>query len=401
MNSGFAAHMSDWEQAQARIAAGAVEFVDGIEVVKAYGTTSGVFTRFMEAVKNLSEVSLRWMSAIGGPNVLLTSMFSAAGLISWIMLTGTALVSRGWSDPASVIAVLAVDVGLPSGLMQIVGLGYATREAQAAVTHLREVLATPELPTTERPTAPADGRVAFEHVDFAYDDGTKALSDVSIVLEPGTVTAIVGASGSGKSTLATLIPRFWDVSGGRITLGGADLRDILPETLLGRVAFVFQDTVLLRDSIAANLRISRPEANDEELEDAARAARIHSRILELPRGYDTVLGDDEIGLSGGERQRLAVARAILQDAPVVVLDEATAHADPESESEVQAALSALAADKTVLVIAHRLHTIQHADQIVVLDRGQVVEQGTHAGLLEASGQYAALWGAQNPREDAA
>ena len=171
------------------------------------------------------------------------------------------------------------------------------------------------------------------------------------------------------------------------------------ETLLGRVAFVFQETVLLHDTVAANLRLGRPDADTDALEQAARAARIHDRVTALPRGYDTVLGDDGASLSGGERQRLAIARAILQDAPVVVLDEATAHADPESETEVQQALSALAADKTVIVIAHRLHTVRRADRIVVLDGGRVAESGTHDDLVAAGGRYARLWHTQNPEGD--
>lgn len=395
MNVAYQDNMDAWEDAQQRIASGAVELIDGIEVVKTYGTSAGVFRRFTESVMHLSQVAVRWMSAIGGPNILLTNLFSAAGLILWITATGTALIALGWSDAATLVAFLTVGVGLPAGFMNMIQLGYVTREAQASAAHVREVLETPGLPVPQGPARPEGARVEFDAVGFAYDDGTTALDEVSAVFEPGTVSAIVGPSGSGKSTLARLIPRFWDATSGHVLFGGVDLRDIDPQVLLGTVGFVFQETFLLRDTVSANLRLGRPDAGDEQLERAARAARIHDRITALPDGYHTVLGDDGAVLSGGERQRLAIARTILQDAPVVVLDEATAHADPESEHEVQQALSALAAGKTVIVIAHRLHTIRHADQIVVLDGGRVAERGTHEELLAHEGLYERLWATQN------
>lgn len=405
MNRGYRKNMADWERAQADIAAGAVELVDGIEVVKAYGTRAGAFTRFTRANEQLSRVTVKWMSAMGTPNSVLTALYSASGMIAVTALCGTLFIAAGRFDVPVLIAFLTVGVGLPGGLMRMVALGYAAREAQAATAHLGGVLATPPLPAPSEDSAdavtPASGLVEFDDVSFAYDDGTRALDGISAVLAPGTVTAVVGASGSGKTTLARLVPRFWDVGGGSVRVGGADVRDVPARALLGRVAFVFQETVILRDTVAANLRLGRPEAREDELVTAARAARIHERITELPNGYDTVLGEDGGGLSGGERQRLAIARSILQDAPVVVLDEATAHADPESEGEVQQALSRLSRGKTVIVIAHRLHTIRHADQILVLDAGRVAERGTHEQLLGADGTYAALWRTQNPVQEPA
>lgn len=216
------------------------------------------------------------------------------------------------------------------------------------------------------------------------------LRGLDLELTPGTITALVGPSGSGKSTLAKLLPRFYDVGAGRITIDGRDIREFTSEELYRTVGFVFQDVRLIRGSIRENLLIARPDADDAAIERASRAAQIHDRITALPRGYDSEIGVDAT-LSGGEAQRLSIARALLADTPVLVLDEATAFADPESEAAVQDALAALVAGRTVLVIAHRLHTITGVDRILVLENGTLVEQGTHAELRAAGGLYQRLW----------
>ena len=210
-------------------------------------------------------------------------------------------------------------------------------------------------------------------------------------MPPGTVTALVGTSGAGKSTVAKLIPRFWDVSQGKIKIGGADVRNMTSETLMNHVSFVFQDTFLLYDTIKENIRLGRPNATDAEVEAAAKAARAHDFILELPQGYDTIAGDRGTRLSGGQRQRITIARAILQDNPIVILDEATAFTDPENEALIQEAIGKLTVGKTLIVIAHRLSTIVDADQIIVLDKGKIVEYGKHEELATANGIYASLW----------
>jgi ATP-binding cassette, subfamily B, bacterial IrtA/YbtP len=242
--------------------------------------------------------------------------------------------------------------------------------------------------------------VALEGVTFGFTR-EPVLREVSMTVGAGAFTGVVGPSGSGKTTMTRLIPRFFDVTGGVIEVGGVDVRDIPQNELLRLIAVVFQDVVLVRDTIRENIRLGRPDATNAEVEAAARAARMHDVITAMPEGYDTVVTGRGGVLSGGERQRLTIARAILQDAPIVLLDEATAYVDPENEVAVQEALAELTRNRTLLVVAHRLHTIAHADQILVLDGGRIVEHGTHDELIERDGKYARMWFVQQMTTEAA
>lgn len=237
---------------------------------------------------------------------------------------------------------------------------------------------------------PRGHRVELRDVRFGYEDGHEVLRGIDLVLEPGTTTAITGPSGSGKSTLVQLLPRFFDPDHGSVSLGGVDLRQLPSEQLYRLVSFVFQDVRLLRASVAENIALAVPEAEPDDVVRAARLANIHERILELPRGYETVLGE-EAELSGGEAQRIAIARALLADTPVLVLDEATAFADPRTELAVRQALSTADGQRTVLVIAHRLETVAGADTVVLLENGSIAERGSPAELLARGGQFAAFW----------
>ncbi|MFJ4658052.1 ABC transporter ATP-binding protein [Nocardia sp. NPDC088792] len=401
-----------------------VEFVDGIQVVRAFGRAGKAHTDFQDAVEHQTESLRRFKEPYIRVQSLSDAALSPVFVLLLVVLAGLGCVGAGWIEPLDVLPFLLVGLGLGSSLMGLGYAGQALRTAGDAALRLHELVQTPELPsgapeseasatadmadvsadrvaaTAASAAAPAvaavgvagvpAGTVRFEAVTFGYRAGHEVLRGVDLELAPGTLTALVGPSGSGKSTLAKLLPRFYDVNAGRITIGGRDIRDFPTAELYKRVGFVFQDVRLIRGSIRENLLLARPDADDAALERAARAAQIHDRIVALPRGYDSEIGVDAT-LSGGEAQRLSIARTLLADTPVLVLDEATAFADPESEAAVQDALAALVAGRTVLVIAHRLHTITGVDRILVLENGVLAEQGDHESLLVADGLYRRLW----------
>jgi ATP-binding cassette subfamily B protein len=380
----------EFDAAMGRIASSVVEFVQGISVVKAFGGGARAHRRFLTAADDFVSVFLRWVRGMSVVAAGMQLALSPPFVLLVVLIGGTALITSGGMAPADLLPFLLLGLGLTA---PVAALGHGFDDMQAAgraVGRIRDVLEVPSLPEPVHPVTPQGHRVELRDVRFHYETGHEVLRGVDLVLQPGTVTAIVGPSGSGKSTLVQLLPRFFDPTHGSVVLGGVDLREIGSQELYRLVSFVFQDVRLLRASVADNIALAVPHAGRDDVVRAARLAAVHDRIAELPRGYESVIGEDA-GLSGGEAQRIALARALLAATPVLVLDEATAFADPQTEQAVRRALATLKGDRTILVIAHRLETVADADLVVMLENGSIVERGRPADLLEQDGKFAAFW----------
>ena len=375
-----------------RMSGEAVEYVRGIPVVKMFQQTVYSFKAFYAAIQDYSNLASQYaMSCRTGQTCFLTSINGAFVLL----IPAALLIASGGDVRTALVNLIFYALFAPAcGQMinRIMYMSEAVMEADEAIGRLDEILSQQPMPEPETQKRPADAAVAFDHVTFTYPGADRpALEDVSFSVQPGEVVALVGPSGGGKTTAASLIPRFWDVDSGNVTVGGADVRELDSAALMGQVAFVFQDTRLFKESLLENIRAARPDASREEVLAAAHAAQCDDILEKLPQELDTVVGARGVYLSGGEQQRIALARAILKDAPIVVLDEATAFADPENEHQIQKAFETLTRNKTVLMIAHRLSTVQNADNIIVLNEGKIAEQGSHSALLEKNGVYAAMW----------
>lgn len=387
-----AANMQQFGAGMARINNAVVEFVSGIPVVKAFGVQGRLHTSYRDAIDDFARAFTDFTRPLVDAMANANAIMAPASVLGVVLAGAVVMVRAGAMAPVEVLPFVLVAPGLCAPLMLLSYLKHDLGSATAAAERLHGLLATPVLaePAAGTSQQPADHTLRLEGVSYRYDDQTPVLSDLTVTLTPGTVTAIVGASGAGKSTLARLLLRFFDPSEGRITLGGVDLRDLESRELYRRIGFVLQEVRLVHASLHDNIALGRPSASRQEVEHAARLANIHDRIQALPRGYDAVVGEDA-NLSGGELQRVSIARALLLDPPVLVLDEATAAADADNEVKLQQALSTFARGRTLVVIAHRLDTVMHADRILVLDNGVLCEQGRHDELLAKRGRYARLW----------
>ncbi len=384
--------MTQFVTGQARINNAVIEFVNGIPVVKAFGVSGKAHGAYREAVDAFTKAFLSFTQPLVAPLANANAIIAPVTVLGVVLAFGTLFVSLGWIAPVDVLPFALIAPGISGPLMLLGFISHGVADGTAAAQRVQALLETERLeqPAPGTLQVPAGTEVRFENVGYAYDGQNAVLSSIDLTLAPGTVTAVVGASGAGKSTLARLLLRFFDPTEGRILLGGADLRLIETSQLYRSIGFVLQDVRLVNASVYDNIALGRPSASRQQVEAAAQAASIHERILALPRGYDSVIGEDA-KLSGGEEQRICIARAVLLDPPVMVLDEATSAADAENEAAIQKALSRMARGRTLLVVAHRLDTIRHADRIVVMEDGAIREQGTHAQLLSAGGAYARLW----------
>lgn len=365
------------------------EYLLGMKEIKSHNMGGERFERLREAFHRLMRESIR-MEGLFGSVVMLAIAVLRSGLTVMIFVGAYLLVDGELSLPIFLVfLLLGTRIFDP---MTTVLTNYASiRYAALSAERIMDIRHEKTLPGNE--DVPSGNSVRFEHVIFSYDEKI-VLDNVSLSLSPQSITALVGPSGSGKSTVTRLIARFWDVQEGGILLDGVDIRKIDPEKLLSHISMVFQDVYLFKDTIRNNIAIGNPGAGQEEIEQAAQQARCHEFIMKLPKGYETLVGEGGCTLSGGERQRISIARALLKDAPIILLDEATASLDPENETQVQRAIGALVKNKTVVIIAHRLRTVVNADNIVVIEEGHIAEQGTHEELLKRGGLYERLWNLQ-------
>lgn len=374
----------------------AVEYIRGIPVVKVFQQTVYSFKNFHAAIeqyeKYASGYALKCRVPLTGFNVALNGTFILLIPVACLILAG---VSNQMTYQDVLLDFLFYSLFTPvctTMMNRVMFAGEQLMAAKSAVTRIEAVLNEQPLPEAENAKKPQDSSVTFENVTFRYPDSDEnVLEDVTFSIPQGKTVALVGASGSGKSTAAKLIPRFYDATQGSVSVGGVNVKDIDKHTLMNQIAFVFQNTKLFKESLFENIRAARPDATLEEVKAAAKAAQCDEIIERLPEGLNTVAGAGGTYLSGGENQRIALARAILKDAPIVILDEATAFADAENEHKMQLAFEKLTKGKTVLMIAHRLSTIQNADEILVFDQGRIIERGTHEKLIAANGRYASMW----------
>ncbi|CVH77517.1 Iron import ATP-binding/permease protein IrtA [Clostridiales bacterium CHKCI006] len=371
-----------------------VEYVRGMPVVKAFNQTANSFERLKHAITEYTQwvlkFSLGWQNCMPAFTTIINNIYL-------VLIPVGILIGSNTSDFKTFLMTFVfylLFVPAVAGVLnKIMYVSESFMQINGNVARMDEIFNIPVLPETKNPKKSENNDIVFDKVSFSYTgkENDLAIQNVSFKAKQGEITAIVGPSGGGKSTIANLISRFWDVTTGSIKIGNVDIRDIAMNDLMKHVSFVFQDIFLFKQSIYDNIGMGNPNATKEQIIQASKAAQCHDFIMKLPNGYDTVIGTKGIHLSGGERQRIAIARAIIKDAPIIVLDEATAFSDPENEYLIQKAFEKLMQNKTVIIIAHRLSTIRNADKILVMEKGHLVECGNHDSLIQRNGRYFQMW----------
>lgn len=386
-NSQYAAYM----EANNHVNNVIIEYVEGIEVVKAFNQSTSSYEKFVGAVKSFKDFTLAWFKSTWRTMNLMMAIMPTTLL--GVLPIGLLLMQNGSITPAELAMGIILSLSIVGPLMKATTFINEAKSMEYAVEAANELLNLPILPDAGKIAPIKHKDIVLQDVSFSYDgtEQNEVLHDISLKMPQGSFTALVGPSGGGKSTVARLIARFWDVTGGSISIGGTNIKELSIRQLSELVSFVTQDNFLFNCSLKENIRLGNPNATDEEVYAAAKAACCDDFIVRLEKGYDTPAGDAGKRLSGGEKQRIAIARAILKNAPIVILDEATAFTDPQNEDKIQKSIMALSKGKTLLVIAHRLSTIQNADQIVVLKQGQIVDCGKQEELLKCCPLYADMW----------
>lgn len=383
--------MKEYQNALSDMSNEAVEYVRGVPVVKTFGQTIFSFKRFKAAIDNYETWVIAYTKALRMPMMFYTTAIN--GVFAFLIAGGIIFTRSGVTDELllNLIFYIVITPAIGTTLTKIMFMSEDAMIVGDAISRIDEVLREKPLSESPADNVPEDNSIVLEHVTYSYDGKKNALNDISLSIKAGQTVALVGASGGGKTTLANIITRFFDPQKGRILIGNVDIRDIPKETLMNKVSFVFQDSHLIKASVLENVRMAKPDATREEAAHALEAAQCLDIIKKLPNGIDTVIGTNGVYLSGGEKQRIAIARAVLKNAPILILDEATAFADPDNEVRVQQALSALSNGKTVIMIAHRLSSITNADCIYVLQDGEIAENGTHKELIRKNGIFTRMW----------
>ena len=380
--------MKEYMASNANMNATIVEYVNGMEVIKAFNQTASSMDRFQSSVLKVRDVTTKWYRHCWPFMSISQAVLPSS--IAFVLPVGMALFSGDAVSLSELILCILLSMAIVGSLQTFLDFWESTAVVAEVQPRIQALLDMEELPEPTQPKHSAGANVELKDVHFGYGD-SEVIRGVSFAAKAGTVTALVGPSGSGKSTLAKLVARFWDVDAGAVLVGGTDIRELSLSDLTEKISFVSQDNFLFHMSLRDNIRIGKPDATDKEVEWAAAQAGCDEFIARFPEGYDTNAGDAGARLSGGERQRIAIARAILKNAPIVILDEATAFTDPENEDKLQRSIDELTKGKTLIVIAHRLSTIMYADQILVLEDGQITARGTHEQLLADSETYLDMW----------